>query len=270
MSLANSSYNSDNEVEEIVEEGELEDEGTGGTETPRQPQLNPQPTPALQGLDPNIQALLLQMQRQSDAHERREKETRKWCEAKLDRMEARISSQTKKRSRAEEEDAQEDEDEEPVLIDETVHLKDDAVNIVDLKLRNRLLQLNNDPAKIWTRANGAGDIRFVQPVRGSSLYLEHLMPGRVSALTLREFHCSSKRLYAKHFLTKNAGIEEDDDKRELSVTKKGKGAIAHIAPKFEEAESLWEVVDGVKNYVAATHMVRPYSYEVGIKLAGLK
>ena len=63
MSLANSSYNSDNEVEEIVEEGELEDEGTGGTETPRQPQLNPQPTPALQGLDPNIQALLLQMQR---------------------------------------------------------------------------------------------------------------------------------------------------------------------------------------------------------------
>ena len=132
---------------------------------------------------------------------------------------------------------------------------------MDLKLRNRLLQVNNDPAKVWTRANGAHDIKKVEPVRGNSIYLEHLMPGRVSAITLKALHSAGKRLYCKHFLTKNAGIEEDEDKRELSVTKSRRGAIASIAPRFEEPDNLWEVVDGVKNYMAAIHMVRPYSYE---------
>ena len=83
----------------------------------------------------------------------------------------------------------------------------------------------------------------------------------ISEGDIRLQHSVGKRLYCKHFLSRNAGIEEDEDKRELSVTKSKKGAIATINPKFEEPETLWEVVDGVKNYLAATYMIRPYSYE---------
>ena len=91
--------------------------------------------------------------------------------------------------------------------------------VADLRLWNGILQINNDPAKIWTKENAAFDIKKVEPVRGNSIYLKHLMPGRVSALTLKALHSASKRLYAKHFHSKNASIEEDKEKRELSVTK---------------------------------------------------
>ena len=40
-----------------------------------------------------------------------------------------------------------------------------------------------------------------------------------------------------------------------------KGLICRASHNWAEADNLWELVDGVKNYVAAIFMIRPYSYE---------
>ena len=34
-----------------------------------------------------------------------------------------------------------------------------------------------------------------------------------------------------------------------------KGTMAQVGHKWEEAYSLWELMDGVKNYVGAIHMI---------------
>ena len=120
---------------------------------------------------------------------------------------------------------------------------------------------NTEPKSYWTRANGSNHIKKVLPVRGNSLFLDHLMPSRISSVTLRTLHNTSKRLYSKHFLVRNAGNEYDDEKRELRVRSSSKGTVAQVGCKWEEAETLYELVDGVKNYVGAIHMIRGFSYE---------
>ena len=212
------------EIQEEEDEEDEEDEAAGQYSN-------------IPGLDPNVALLIGQMEKQRKETAKKEKRQQLEFKAQMAAMEKKLKAATNKRSRPGDDEDSEEDNEEPVLIDESVHVKDDAVNVVDLKLRNRLKQVNNDPAKVWTKANGAHDIKKVEPVRGNSIYLEHLMPGRVSAITLKSMHSAGKRLYTKHFLSKNAGIEEDEEKRELSVTKSRKGAIASITPRFEH---LWK------------------------------
>ena len=57
------------------------------------------------------------------------------------------------------------------------------------------------------------------------------------------------------------GIENNDEKRELKVHTSRKGTVAQVGHKWEEADNLWELMDGVKNYVGAVHMIRHFSYE---------
>ena len=105
-------------------------------------------------------------------------------------------------------------------------------------------------------------MKNVEPVRGHSLYLEHLMEDRISSLTLRSLHHGGHELQPKNFLTKNKGIEFDESKKEIKVLNSSeKGLVCRSSHSWEDEENLWELVDGVKNYVSAIFMVRPYSYE---------
>ena len=86
------------------------------------------------GMDPTVAHLLQSMKEDRARAEKREKAQRRDFEKKLKDMELKLKSSTSgKRSRP----GDGEDSEEPVLIDEQIHVKDDAVNTVDLKLRNK-------------------------------------------------------------------------------------------------------------------------------------
>ena len=145
-------------------------------------------------------------------------------------------------------------------------LDDDGQTVVDMKIRHMLVTPNAEPGTYWTPKKGGKELRKTVPVRGASLYMEHLMESRVSSITLREMHDSGKVLYPKHFLSRNSSIEFDDDRREMGVVATKKGTITNLTAKWEEAENLFELVEAVHNFVAAVHQIRSYSYE-GIVLS---
>ena len=65
----------------------------------------------------------------------------------------------------------------------------------------------------------------------------------------------------KHLLSKNSSIEYDRDAKKLSIRRQDKNFSADLTPEWKKAETLWEVIDGVKNLVDACHQIRGYSYE---------
>ena len=171
------------------------------------------------------------------------KETNKKQRAEILAMQARLK---KRRTNPDSvsDDEGESESEIPLMLEEEYSLRDDGQSVVDLRLRNRLRTPNIAPEKYWNRSNGSADIRVVLPLRGSSMYLSHLLPGRISSITLRWLHNSSKRLYSKHFLSKNASVEYDDDCKELGVRATRRGAVTNLTLKWEEASNLWELIEG--------------------------
>ena len=189
-------------------------------------------------------------QRQKDLDERRrlKKEIRKLKENSSRRGDSELDS--------------EPEDEEAAILhDLNYELKDDGQSTVDMKIRHMLVTPNADPGTYWSQKNGGRELRKTVPVRGSSLYLEHLMESRVSSITLRTMHDAGKILQPKHFLSRNSSIEYDDDKKEMGVVATKKGTITNLTAKWEEPETLFELVEAVHNYVAAVHQIRSYSYE---------
>ena len=65
---------------------------------------------------------------------------------------------------------------EPVLLlEESYRIEDDAHERVDTRLRQRLRPINADPEKYWKKDSFA---RVERPILGSSLYLEHITPGK--------------------------------------------------------------------------------------------
>ena len=67
--------------------------------------------------------------------------------------------------------AREEAEDEPVMIDEDYHIKDDGVSVIDMKLRHRLATPNVDPANYWTKA---GYTRVSKPRLGNNIYTEHI------------------------------------------------------------------------------------------------
>ena len=131
------------------------------------------------------------------------REMDKWEKKKEDRSELgelkrEIQKLKSKKRKVSETDQEEEIEGEPILLEETYQLLDNAVDKVDLKLRHRLLTPNGDPKTWWTRENGAMECRITKPMRGASLHLEHLMLGRVSNLTLMRMEDSGKVSTAAH------------------------------------------------------------------------
>ena len=87
-----------------------------------------------------------------------------------------VTDNESKRAAGDRLDREETEDE-PVLIDETYHLRDDGVSVIDLALRHRLATPNVDPAEYWTKAVPT---RLSKPRLGNNIYLEHICNSQVS------------------------------------------------------------------------------------------
>ena len=66
--------------------------------------------------------------------------------------------------------------EEPVMLfEESYRIEDDSHEVIDTSLRQRLGAINADPETYWKK-NAFKQVE--RPILGSSLYLEHITPGK--------------------------------------------------------------------------------------------
>ena len=150
--------------------------------------------------------------------------------------------------------------EEPYLHNyEAYCFKDDAHENLDLELRQMLRPINRCPTTYWVK----GAFKQVQrPILGASLYLDHLMPGHINEGTLCKHHDQGAFIELKNYYSKNSGVGKEK-KRKLDVDVENLGYDQFsmgVKTVWDQTESVWDVVDGGFNYVAAEFMTRSYSY----------
>ena len=113
----------------------------------------------------------------------------------------------------------EETEDEPIMIDEAYHIKDDGVSTIDMELRLRLTTPNVDPSSYWTKAVSS---RYSKPRKGNNLYLDHLSQAQVAPLTIRRMSDRGAIIRIPHLLARNAGVEfSDDNAKRLKVQGRG-------------------------------------------------
>ena len=160
-----------------------------------------------------------------------------------------------------------------LLLEPNYRLEDDAHVKLDLSLRQKLRPINADPTTYWVKEAFK---RVDRPILGSSLYLEHLMPGFVNEATICKVYDVCAYTEIKNYLTKNAGVDRESQKK-LKVKEVTEDHLSMgIQTHWAQANDVWEVMDaGIIpnlgtckhfimnsgfNYVAVLFMVRNYSY----------
>ena len=164
------------------------------------------------------------------------------------------SKKKKKRSRSSSSDSSASEDEEVVLIDKKVHVKDNGVDVVDMDLRHSLRTPTGEPATWWRPPFKS---RVSRPIRGAGLSMEAALgPARVNDATIRRAHDRASCLTTRMLLTRNADVSIKDSK-----TLKVEGNTISSDRKWAPPEEVWEVVEALQNYVTLTYYIRNYSFE---------
>ena len=150
------------------------------------------------------------------------------------------------------------EEEEPVMWDEMVHVKDDGHSVVDMHIRQKLRNPNCDPMEWWQPSVME---KISKPVIAQQLYLSHLMPGRVNQRTIRRFHDRSILMTTKALATANSGITgEKKMTYRLQHTEEDETLLTG-GRAYQECKTCFDVVESVLNMGALTHQIRPYSFE---------
>ena len=164
------------------------------------------------------------------------------------------SKKKKKRSRSSSSDSSASEDEEAVLIDKKVHVKDNGVDILDMDLRHSLRTPTGEPATWWRPPFKS---RMSRPIRGAGLSMEAAIgPARVNDATIRRAHDRASCLTTRMLLTRNADVSIKDSK-----TLKVEGNTISSDRKWAPPEEVWEIVEALQNYVTLTYYIRNYSFE---------
>ena len=213
---------------------------------PSQEQLG-QPQQGTSGmfLDPTVRALLDQNNRLMEMVKQQSDEPNK----RKDKEEVNYSTQ------------------DPVMFfHEAYRIEDDAHDKIDTFLRQSLRPINVDPATYWTKSAFK---RVDRPIRGSALYLEHIMQTHVNENTICKAYDRCAILEIKNYLTKNSGVGVVVKKRlkmyNVDEDHLNMGIHTHWSP----ADSVYEVVDAGFNHLCVDFMIRNYSYSAIAILRGL-
>ena len=150
------------------------------------------------------------------------------------------------------------EEEEAVLIDEMVQIKDDSVNVIDMGIRQRMKNPNSEPSDWWA---GPEIAKVTRPIMGQSMYLAHLMPGRVNPITIRKLHDRSSLVTCKGLSTNNSGVVGEKKMVYKLQPTDDEDTILMGGRNYVECKTVFDVVESVLNLVAVVHQIRPYSYE---------
>ena len=202
---------------------------------------------AVSTVDPTLLALLRQ---QSEAY----KQQQDMFMALLKKGESKDEEGGSKRKR---EESSYSPQEPVVFLDEAYSINDDAHEKVDTVLRQKLRPINAAPSTYWVK----GAFKQVErPIIGASLYLEHIMAGHVNEATICKAHDRCAYIEIKNFLSKNANVESKN-KKEIKVHLVSEDQFGMgVRTQWEQATSVWEVVDAAWNYLSVEFMVRNYSY----------
>ena len=155
----------------------------------------------------------------------------------------------------------------PVMFfNEAYRIEDDAHEKIDTFLRQNLRPINVDPATYWTKSAFK---RVDRPIRGSALYLEHIMPTHVNENTICKAYDCCAILEIKNYLTKNSGVgvvvKERLKMYNVDEDHLNMGIHTHRSP----ADSVYEVVDARFNHLCVEYMICSYSYSTIKILKGL-
>ena len=144
-----------------------------------------------------------------------------------------------------------------LLLEEAYHLEDDAHSKIDTRLRQRLRPVNADPEEWWVK--GAFD-RCERPILGGSLYLDHIMTSSINDSTLCKANDRWAYTEIKNWLSRNSAVGRENAKRfkvrEVTSDKFSMG----IQTQWDNAETVWEVMDAGFNFLGAEWMIRNYSH----------
>ena len=111
-------------------------------------------------------------------------------------------------------------EQEPIMIDEVYHLKDDGNSTIDLEFRLRLTTPNVDPASYWNKS--VSGTRVSKPRKGNNLFTEHLHQAQVAPITIRRMSDRGAVIRVPHLLARNAGVEfSEEGSKRLKVTGRG-------------------------------------------------
>ena len=147
---------------------------------------------------------------------------------------------------------------EPVMINkEAYKILDDAHEVLDIKLRQRLRPINACPTTYWVK----GSFKSVErPILGASVFLAHLMPGAVNEHTICKHHDRSAYIELRNYWGRNSGVLNKNLKK-LSVKTVGEDYFdMGLEKEWASPNKVWDVMDSAFNFIAVEHMVRSYSY----------
>ena len=150
-----------------------------------------------------------------------------------------------------------------LLLETNYRLEDDAHSKLDLSLRQKLRPINADPTAYWVK--GAFN-RVDRPILGSSLYLEHLMPGFVNEATICKVYDVCAYTEIKNYLTKNAGVDRESQKKLKVKTVTEDHLSMGIQTHWAQANDVWEVMDAGK--IPINRQFMAFDYELRIQLCG--
>lgn len=144
-----------------------------------------------------------------------------------------------------------------VMIDENYHIKDDGAETLDTMLRQRLRQPNADPVKWWKR----GAFKQVdRPILGGVLYTKHIIGSNPAESTICKHYDVASHREIKNYLTRNSGVMTESKKKIKLYNLGSEDVSMGVQTNWENASTVWEVMDAAFNLLAVEHMVRPYSY----------
>ena len=137
----------------------------------------------------------------------------------------------------------------------TITLDEEAPASANIMARHVLRVPNCKPDDWWTKQDG---LKKALPVRTSGLYLASTMgSARIHDNTLARLHHRTSALTYKMLLNKNAHLCDQDKMVMMSTSSN----TTKFGAKMEDANDTFELVEAVLNYLAATYMIRSYSYE---------
>lgn len=150
------------------------------------------------------------------------------------------------------------EEEEPVMIDEMIELKDDGHTVFDMQLRQKLKAPNGEPSDWWCSKTLS---KVTHPVVGANMHLSHIMPARVNPRTIRKCHDTSLLMTTKALATQNSGVTGEKKFKYNIQTTEDEQHLLTGGRNYTDTKTIFETIEAVLNYCGLVYMIRPWSYE---------
>ena len=139
--------------------------------------------------------------------------------------------------------------------------EDNAHNILCWPVRKSWRMVNRDPAEYWVR--GEAWPSKVEPNLAGRVFTDHLIPLPIADRTLSWMHNSANKMELRHFIHANSKAKRQrGQKIEVKAHESDElgGMSVEAYTNWSEAGSTREMVEGLLNYMAVLHMIRPWDF----------